>query len=66
MLKVELKNVIYSVVVCVGKEGVVRWRWGRKLINGFVVAVVLFFLYLFLGLFMFFVNMVMGNIFVVG
>ncbi len=36
--KAELKNVIHSAAVRAGKEGAVRRRWGRKVINGLVVA----------------------------
>ena len=31
--KAELKNVIHSAAVRAGKEGAVRRRWGRKVIN---------------------------------
>ncbi|KXZ17856.1 hypothetical protein AXI59_00990 [Bacillus nakamurai] len=64
--KAELKNVIHSAAVRAGKEGAVRRRWGRKLINGFAVAAALFFLYLSSGLFMPSVNTAMGNIPVAG
>lgn len=35
--KAELKNVIHSAAVRAGKEGAVRRRWGRKVINGLAV-----------------------------
>ncbi|AOC90125.1 DUF4179 domain-containing protein [Bacillus amyloliquefaciens] len=60
--KAELKSVIHNAAVRAGKEGAVRRRWGRKLINGFAVAAALFFLYLSSGLFMPSVNTAMGNI----
>ncbi|AJK64397.1 hypothetical protein KHU1_0428 [Bacillus amyloliquefaciens KHG19] len=64
--KAELKNVIHSAAVRAGKEGAVRRRWGRKVINGLAVAVALFILYLSSGLFMPSVNTAMGNIPVAG
>ncbi|MEC3666567.1 DUF4179 domain-containing protein [Bacillus velezensis] len=64
--KDELKNVIHSAVVRAGKEGAVRRRWGRKVINGLAVAAALFILYLSSGLFMPSVNTAMGNIPVAG
>ncbi|MFT3656820.1 hypothetical protein DALLNEIH_03270 [Bacillus sp. B01(2024)] len=64
--KAELKNVIHSAAVRAGKEGAVRRRWGRKVINGLAVAAALFILYLSSGLFMPSVNTAMGNIPVAG
>ncbi|MEA1007487.1 DUF4179 domain-containing protein [Bacillus velezensis] len=64
--KAELKNVIHSAAVRAGKEGAVRRRWGRKVINGLAVAAALFILYLTSGLFMPSVNTAMGNIPVAG
>lgn len=64
--KAELKNVIHSAAVRAGKEGAVRRRWGRKVINGLAVAAALFILYLSSGLFIPSVNTAMGNIPVAG
>ncbi|MGV3273166.1 DUF4179 domain-containing protein [Bacillus sp. CIS52] len=64
--KAELKNVIHSAAVRAGKEGAVRRRWGRKVINSLAVAAALFILYLSSGLFMPSVNTAMGNIPVAG
>ncbi|MFP3685757.1 DUF4179 domain-containing protein [Bacillus sp. SIMBA_026] len=64
--KAELRNVIHSAAVRAGKEGAVRRRWGRKVINGLAVAAALFILYLSSGLFMPSVNTAMGNIPVAG
>ncbi|MEC1338858.1 DUF4179 domain-containing protein [Bacillus velezensis] len=64
--KAELKNEIHSAAVRAGKEGAVRRRWGRKVINGLAVAAALFILYLSSGLFMPSVNTAMGNIPVAG